>query len=100
MAERRVVVTGIGAVSAAGIGAKALWQAARDGRSCVREAIYPRPYPGRIKMAAQVSDFDATKLIEPDILPLCDPVTRYLIVATDEAVTAAGTQPPDCRAKR
>ncbi|MGZ9117122.1 MAG: beta-ketoacyl synthase N-terminal-like domain-containing protein, partial [Methylocystis sp.] len=35
-AARRIVITGMGAVSAAGIGATPLWRAARDGVSCVR----------------------------------------------------------------
>ena len=87
---KRVVVTGMGAVSAAGIGSKALWQAARDGRSCVGEATFPRPYRGRIRLAAQVRDFDASLYIEPELLPFCDPVISYLVVAADEAVEAAG----------
>ncbi len=33
--ERRVVVTGLGAVSAAGVGVRALWQALLEGRSCI-----------------------------------------------------------------
>ncbi len=90
MAQRRVVVTGMGAVSAAGIGAKALWLAARDGRSCIGEVVFPRPYRGRIKIAAQVRDFDAAAHIEAELLPIADPVTRYLIVAADEAVAQAG----------
>ena len=89
-ARKRIVVTGMGAVSAAGIGSKALWQAARDGRSCVGEATFPRPYRGRIRQAAQVRDFDASLHIEPELLPFCDPVTSYLVVAADEAIEAAG----------
>jgi nodulation protein E len=87
---RRVVVTGMGAVSAAGIGAKALWEAARDGRSCVAEAQFSRPHRGRIKLAAQVRDFDPAAYLEKNILPFCDPVTAYLLVAADEAVAQAG----------
>jgi nodulation protein E len=87
---RRVVVTGMGAVSAAGVGASALWEAARHGRSCVREIQFPRPYRGRIRIAAQVKDFDANAHLESSILPLCDPVTQYLLVAADEAVAQAG----------
>lgn len=90
MAGRRVVVTGMGAVSAAGVGAKALWLAARDGRPCISEVTFPRPSRGRIRQAAQVRDFDAAARIESEILPLTDPVIRYLIVAADEAVTDAG----------
>jgi|SRR5579875_507669 nodulation protein E len=87
---RRVVVTGMGAVSAAGVGAKPLWEAARDGRSCVSEAHFVRPYRGRIRIAAQVQDFEPSAYLSANELPLCDPVTQYLIVAADEAVAQAG----------
>jgi nodulation protein E len=87
---RRIVVTGIGAVSAAGMGAPALWQAARDGRSCVGEARFARPYRGRIRIAAQVQDFDPSAYLTASELPFCDPVTQYLLVAADEAIGQAG----------
>jgi nodulation protein E len=87
---RRIVVTGMGAVSAAGVGAPALWQAARDGRSCVRETHFERPYRGRIKISAQVQDFDPTTYLNSRELPFCDPVAQYLLVAADEALAQAG----------
>jgi len=87
---RRVVVTGMGAVSAAGIGAPALWQAAREGRSCVGEAHFIRPYRGRIRIAAQVQDFDPAAHLTPAELPFCDPVAQYLFVAADESIGQAG----------
>src|SRR5450631_335839 len=87
---RRIAVTGMGAVSAAGIGAPALWQAARDGRSCVGEAHFVRPHRGRIKIAAQVRDFDPALYLTASELPFCDPVTQFLLVAADEALAQAG----------
>ena len=87
---KRVVVVGMGAVSAAGIGAKPLWLAARDGISCVSELSLKRPHRGRIKFAAQVKGFDAALYLEPGLLPFCDVVTQYLLVAADEAVGQAG----------
>jgi nodulation protein E len=87
---RRVVVSGMGAVSAAGVGAEALWAAARDGVSQVREFVLGRPYGGRIKKAAQIRDFDAAARLEPEILPFCDPFTQYAVVAADEAMAQAG----------
>ncbi|HUB64519.1 MAG TPA: beta-ketoacyl-[acyl-carrier-protein] synthase family protein [Methylocella sp.] len=86
---RRIVVTGMGAVSAAGVGAPALWTAARDGRSCVGEARFARPYRGRIRIAAQVPEFDAAASIAPNVLPFCDPVSQYLLIAADEAIAEA-----------
>jgi nodulation protein E len=87
---RRVAVTGMGAVSAAGVGANALWQAARDGRSCVGEARFVRPYRGRVKIAAQVQGFDPAAHITKDELPFCDPVTQYVLAAAAEALGQAG----------
>jgi nodulation protein E len=80
----------MGAISAAGVGAEALWRAAREGRSCVTEPVFPRPHKGRIKLAAQVQDFDATAFIEKALMPFCDPSTQYLLAAADEAVAQAG----------
>ncbi len=91
MAERkRVVVTGVGAVSAAGVGADRLWAAARDGRSCITPPVFPYEYRGRIKIAAQVQDFDPTAYLEKSVLPFCDPVSQYVLVASDEAMAQAG----------
>src|SRR5436305_12422945 len=91
MAEaRQVVITGIGAISAAGVGVDKLWAAARDGVSQMRELVLPRPYKGRVKMAAQLRDFDSTQYIEPAMRPLCDPFTQYAIAAADEAMNQAG----------
>ena len=65
MAERRrVVITGMGAVSGAGIGWKPLWNAAREGASVIRQLEFARDYPGRIRLGAQVPGFDAASLID------------------------------------
>ena len=89
-ASTRVVVTGIGAVSAAGVGAERLWTAARDGRACITPPKFPYEYRGRIKIAAQVQDFDPTLYLDRNTLPFCDPVSQYLLVAADEAMAQAG----------
>jgi nodulation protein E len=87
---RRVVISGMGAVCAAGVGAQKLWEAARDGQSQVRELKTERPYDGRIRIAAQVPDFDPAAHIESAVLPFCDPFTQFTIVAADEAMAQAG----------
>jgi nodulation protein E len=86
----RVVISGMGAVSAAGLGAERLWAAARDGVSQIRDLKTERPYDGRIKIAAQVPEFDPSIYIEPNLLAFCDPFTRFTVVAADEAFAQAG----------
>lgn len=87
---RRVVVTGAGAVSAAGLGADALWRAARDGRSQIRPLQFAREYTGRIKIGAQVPGFEPTDHLDKATLAYCDPFAQYALVAADEAVAQAG----------
>lgn len=88
--KRRVVISGMGAVSAAGVGAQRLWTAARDGVSQIRALKTERPYDGRIRIAGQVPDFDPAAHIESEILPFCDPFTQFTLVAADEAAAQAG----------
>ncbi|QGM96466.1 beta-ketoacyl-[acyl-carrier-protein] synthase family protein [Methylocystis parvus] len=87
---RRVVVSGMGAVCASGVGAHKLWRAARDGVAQIRELKTLRPYDGRIRIAAQVPDFEPAAHIEPGVLPFCDPFTQFAVVAADEAMAQAG----------
>ncbi|MGJ0503204.1 MAG: beta-ketoacyl-[acyl-carrier-protein] synthase family protein [Methylocystis sp.] len=88
--ERRVVISGMGAVCASGVGAQKLWEAARDGLAQIRPLRTERPYDGRIKIAAQVPNFNPADHIEPEVLPFCDPFTQFCIVAADEAMAQAG----------
>jgi nodulation protein E len=98
--DRRVVISGMGAVSAAGLGAEPLWRAARDGVSQIRELRTERPYDGRIKIAAQVPKFDPAAHIEANILPLCDPFTQFTVIAADEAMAQAGFKREDIAGPR
>jgi nodulation protein E len=86
---RQVVITGMGAVSGAGVGWKPLWTAARTGESVIRALEFGRDYPGRIRIGAQVPDFDASAHIDRATLMYCDPFTQYAIVAADQAVEEA-----------
>lgn len=86
----RVFVTGMGAITAAGIGVDALWSAARTGRSGIGVAKLNRDGPNRIKLAAQVPDFVPERYIEASRLPFCDRFTQLAIAAADEALTQAG----------
>jgi 3-oxoacyl-[acyl-carrier-protein] synthase II len=61
---RRVVITGIGAVTPIGIGVEGLWEGLRRGRSAVRGITRFDPSPFRTRIAAQVDDFHPTDHIE------------------------------------
>ena len=61
---RRVVITGIGAVTPIGIGVEGLWTGLQEGKSAVRTITRFDPTPFRTRIAAQVDDFHATDHIE------------------------------------
>lgn len=89
----RVVVTGVGAVSACGIGAAALWNDARDGRSAVRSVDFPMLENQRVRSAAVMTVVDKSKLEAQAGHRMRDPVACYAIVAAREAVAQAGLAP-------
>jgi len=86
----RVVVTGMGVVSAAGTGVDALWTAARSGKSAVSELELPRPGRNYVTIAAQFKGFNPEKYIEQDTLLFSDRFTQFAIVAADQALAQAG----------
>ena len=61
--RRRVVITGLGAVTAAGIGVKRFWHALREGISGIDTITRfdPGPYP--CKVAAEVKGFEPEALL-------------------------------------
>jgi nodulation protein E len=79
----------MGTVSAAGFGVEALWSAARNGQSCVGPLDVRQPYGGRIKISAQVRNFDIGERLGPEIAPFADAFAAYALVAADEALLQA-----------
>jgi 3-oxoacyl-[acyl-carrier-protein] synthase II len=57
MTERRVVITGIGAVTPIGIGRPGMWEGLRSRRSAVQAITRFDPSPFKSRIAAQVNDF-------------------------------------------
>lgn len=90
MSRTRVVVTGMGAACATGMGIDALWRAARDGNSAVGRSEFERPGTNQIKIAAQLKSFSPETLIDAKVLPFCDRFAQLAIVAADEAMGQAG----------
>jgi 3-oxoacyl-[acyl-carrier-protein] synthase II len=64
MTERRVVITGIGAVTPIGTGVEELWQGLGRRRSAVGTLTRFDPTPFRTHVAAEVPDFRAQDHLE------------------------------------
>jgi 3-oxoacyl-[acyl-carrier-protein] synthase II len=67
---RRVVVTGIGAISPNGIGRESFWEASRTGQSGVRRITRFDPSSFAVQIAGQVPDeFDESRYVSPKDRP-------------------------------
>ena len=56
--KRKVVVTGVGAVSGYGIGVEALWKGLVSGATAVRPVVWPGWESAPVQVAAQVPEKD------------------------------------------
>ncbi|PSC06501.1 beta-ACP synthase [Alsobacter soli] len=92
---RRVAVTGVGAVSACGLGAEALWRATLEGRSGVREVLFPAMRRQQVTRAAKLPEGLLASLMEGSKPRFQDPVSVLALAAAREAVEQAGLGPDD-----
>lgn len=83
---RRVVVTGIGVVSALGNNAMDFWAAVSSGRSGIRPITKIDTSDLRFKNAAEVRNFNASEHFEDKTLLWLDSFSHFGIVAAREAV--------------
>lgn len=88
---RRVVITGIGAVSPNGIGRECFWQATRNGQSGVRRITRFDPSAFQVQVAGQVPDeFDEHKYVEPKDRPHVSRAVPLAAASVAEALEDAG----------
>ena len=89
---RRVVVTGMGAVSACGLGVDALWHGAVNGISGVRPIDFPVLPQQRVGTAASLTEADLEQLLAESGHRMRDPVASYAVHAAKEAIAQSGLQ--------
>jgi 3-oxoacyl-[acyl-carrier-protein] synthase II len=98
---RRVVVTGMGAVTCTGVGADAMWESLADGRSGIGpiEHFDASEYPTRF--AGYVRDFDPGDVIDKKEVRRMSRFQQFAMVAAAEAMADAGlTEVPEELAPR
>jgi len=81
----------MGAVSALGIGAEALWDGLREGHSGIRALRHKDADRLRVKIAAQVPEtFDPAATIDERMLPLLDRTSEFALCSAHEAIAQSG----------
>ena len=89
-AGRRVVVTGMGAITAIGQGVGPTWEGLVAGRSGVRTIQSFDPSRLASQVAAEALDFDASGVLDRKDLRRTDRYIQFGLVATREAMDQAG----------
>jgi nodulation protein E len=91
----RVVVTGLGAVSACGIGVEPLWRSAVEGRTAVRSVTFQKMARQSVPKAARIDDADYQTLLPGAQLRFQDRITVLALEAARQAIAQAGLNEVD-----
>ena len=95
MLQRRVVITGLGAVSPVGIGVPAMWDSLVAGRSGAGPITQFDATDHRTRIACEVSDFDPADHLDPKEAKRMDRFTQFALVAAGEAMKDSGMEVSD-----
>jgi len=90
MGKRRVVITGLGAVTACGLNVPATWEAFKAGRSGITGLTRFGTDEYTSKVAGELKDFDPTVAVKRHEVKRYDPFIQYALVAAKEAVEDSG----------
>ena len=90
MSKRRVVITGLGAVTPLGNNVETFWENIKVGKVGIGEITKFDTADFKVKLAAEVRDFDAKKYMDFKSAKRMEPFSQYAVVAAKEAMSDAG----------
>lgn len=89
----RVAITGVGAISAAGLDMATTWHAIREGKSAIRPLEMTRQEYVTCKIAAQVPDYDPSAFFSARQVSPLDRFSQFAVIAAREALASSGLAP-------
>lgn len=89
----RVAITGIGPVTAVGVGVEALWAGLRRGASPIRRISRFDSSPWRTQIAAEIDDFEPDRYLDGKASRRFDRFTQFSVASARLALDDAGLQP-------
>jgi 3-oxoacyl-[acyl-carrier-protein] synthase II len=87
--RRRVVITGIGAVTPIGNDANSLWENAKSGKSGIDFITHYDASSDEVKLAAEIKNLDIDAKLGLKEVKRTDRFTQLALIATDEAINDA-----------
>ncbi|OOZ39014.1 beta-ketoacyl-[acyl-carrier-protein] synthase II [Solemya pervernicosa gill symbiont] len=100
MSKRRVVVTGIGAVTPVGLNVEETWKNILAGKSGIAPITHFDAAAFSVRFAGEVKDFDITEYITNKDAKKMDPFIHYGIAAACQAIDDSGIEVTDENAER
>jgi len=89
MDKRRVVITGLGAVSGLGLTTPEFWDSLKSGKSAIKPFKHPMS-DVKVSVASTVPYFNSDDFFSLDELPILDRFAQLAVMAAREAVDDAG----------
>ena len=89
---KRVVVTGMGALTPLGHSVDAYWSALLKGESGADRIQAFDPSQFRTHFACELKDYDPKKYLSHSIIKRTDPFSQYALISTEEAVKDSGLE--------
>lgn len=91
--KRRVVITGMGVVSALGIGLADFWESIKNGKSGIRHVTKFDTTDMPTKVAAEITNFEPTLFIDKKEAKRMDTFTQYALAAAKMAIEGSRLDP-------
>lgn len=88
--KRRVVITGMGAVTPTGNNVDTFWNSCKEGKVGIDRIIKFDTSDFKVKLAAEVKDFRAADHMDPKAARRMEPFAQYAVAASGEAMEDAG----------
>ena len=90
MSKRRVVVTGMGAVTPIGKDTESFWEAVREGKTGFAPITAFDTTDFKVKLAAEVKDYDPALYMDKKAAKRMERFSQFAMTAAKEALSASG----------
>lgn len=88
--KKRVVVTGMGALTPIGNDVESFWKGLREKRVGIGPLTYFDTTDYKVKLAAQVKDFDPKQYMDPKAAKRMEAFSQFAVAAASQAIQDAG----------
>ena len=92
MAKRRVVVTGMGAITPVGLNIETFWNAVKEQKTGFGEITHFDASAYKCRLAAEVKDFDARAYMDAKEVRRMELFSQYAVAAAEEAIKDSGIE--------